>query len=123
MANRPVEEYMTTHLSYFLQSHLDKTKQYQFCMRVNPEQLKFLNWVHAHNQYKYFVPNTTIKVSADLGVPTNSLYLEENCQPKTTYSQYTIKCSENLYSICPQPTKFRQQNEPNEINKDFIFFY
>lgn len=123
MANRPVEEYMTTHLSYFLQSHLNPNQEYQFCMRVNPKQLKFLNWVHAHNQYKYFMPNVTISVSPDPRVAINTLYLEENCQPETTFSKYVINCSQNLYSICPQPTQFRQQNEPNEINKDFIFYY
>lgn len=123
MANRPVEEYITTHLSYFLQSRLNRNRAYNYCMRVAPEQLKFLNWVHAHNQYKYFVPNVAIKVSSDSHVPTNSLYLDENCQPKPSYAQYIVECSQNLFPICPQPTAFRKQNEPNEINKDFIFYY
>ena len=114
---------MTTHLSYFLKSYLDPKQHYKFCMRVAPQQLKFMDWVHAHNQYNYFVPQAEIVVAADPSVPANSLYLDENCLRKSTYEQYIVKCSQNLYSVCPQPTLFRQQNEPNEINKDFVFNY
>lgn len=125
MANRPVEEYMTTHLSYFLQNKYPNQNEYvNYCMRVNPEQFKFLNWIHAQNQYRYFAPTVSIEqVYPDTTVKIDTLYLDKNCQPKTTYQKYIIHCSQNLYSICPQPTQFRRLYEPNEINKDFIFYY
>lgn len=123
MFNRPVEEYMTTHLSYFLAGQLDKQRFHHLCLRVSPEQLLFLDWIHAHNQYRYFVPQAKIDLSADPNVLPNTIYIDENCRPKAEYKLYRITCSQNLYSICPRPTLYRVQNEPEEINRDFLFYY
>lgn len=93
-------DYLSMHLIYLISSKSDNLPK-KLCVQTSPSNLNYFYLAHVDEQYKFFLPNFSIKftLSSELN---NNILLVNDCQQKQKYQLYEYNCNRDFDFKCPK---------------------